>query len=184
MLDRIERAFIGLALAAAAGPAAASDFRGVFSLFIAAPYLVAAALAAGFILLRRGTASSRGPLRYIPIVPLLIAWVLLAWLCIFASSYVFVAIAMVSTGLLLAARMIWRAPHGRGAAWLARGFIVLSVAAAGIMAWDQYQIIGDGMEPGQGGALFLLGLLFAVSFVLCLFAARRKPTGRRQASDA
>lgn len=182
-MDRIEKTLFGLALATAAGPAAASDFRGVFSLFIACPYLVAAAFTAGFILLRRRTATTQGPARYVPLALLVPAWVLLAWLCVFASVYVIAAAVMVTLAVLLLARTIWRHPHGRSSVWLPRTLMAISVATAGLMAWDMHSLMGDGMEPGDGGALLLMGLLFVFSFGLCLFAARpRKASGRPTAA--
>ncbi|WP_315386039.1 hypothetical protein [uncultured Stenotrophomonas sp.] len=172
----MNRLFLGLVLATFATPAAASDFRGVFSLFIGAPFLVGAALVAGFILVRRLTACSSGLWRFAPFALLAPAWILLSWVCMFFSIFALIAIPLLWIALFLLSRKIWLHPHGKVSTWLPRVLASLAVATGGIMAWDMHVLLRDGMEQGQGGALVLLGTLFIACLGVCLFAARRVPT--------
>lgn len=174
-MDRINRLLLGLVLATIATPAAASDFRGFFSLFIAAPFLIGAALFAGFILVRRVTNSSLGLSRFAPLVLLVPAWIGLSWLCILFSIYALIAVPLLWIALFLVSRKIWLNPRGRVSIWVPRVLASLAVATGGVMAWDMHLLLKDGMEQGQGGALVLLGALFITSLGLCLFAARRQP---------
>lgn len=174
-MDRINRLSLGLVLATFAAPAAASDFRGFFSLFIAAPFLIGAALFAGFILVCRLTTSSSGLSRFAPLALLVPAWIGLSWLCILFSIYAVIAVPLLWIALFLVSRKIWLNPHGRVSIWVPHVLASLSVATGGIMAWDMHLLLKDGVEQGQGGALVLLGALFITSLGVCLLAARRQP---------
>jgi hypothetical protein len=174
-MDRINRLSLGLVLATFAAPAAASDFRGFFSLFIAAPFLIGVAFFAGFILVRRLTARSLGLSRFSPLTLLVPGWIGLSWLCILFSIYALIAIPLLWIALFLLSRKIWLNPRGRVSIWLPRVLATLAVATGGIMAWDMHLLLKDGMERGQGGALVLLGALFITSVAVCLLAARRQP---------
>lgn len=174
-MDRINRLLLGLVLATFAAPAAASDFRGFFSLFIAAPFLIGAALFAGFILVRRLTSSSSGLSRFTPLALLVPAWIGLSWLCILFSIYALIAVPLLWIALFLVSRKIWLNPRGRASIWVPRVLASLAVATGGIMVWDMHLLLKDGMERGQGGALVLLGAIFITSLGLCLLAARRQP---------
>ncbi len=174
-MDRINRLLLGLVLATFAAPADASDFRGFFSLFIAAPFLIGAALFAGFILVRRLTSSSSGLSRFTPLALLVPAWIGLSWLCILFSIYALIAVPLLWIALFLVSRKIWLNPRGRASIWVPRVLASLAVATGGIMVWDMHLLLKDGMERGQGGALVLLGATFITSLGPCLLAARRQP---------
>lgn len=177
-MDRTERTLLTVSLITVAGPAAASDFRGFFSLFMATPILAFIALVSGFILLRRVTSSTKGPARVSPLVLMLAALLPLAWLCMFMQWFVFLGIPLLSAAWLLGARRIWLDPRGKVAMWLARGLLVLGLATGGVMVWDMSVVLD---YQRDGDALRMAGLLaayFCVCMGLCVFAARRGATLR------
>lgn len=179
-MDRTERALFALVLATAAGPAAASDFRGFFSMFMATPFLIFAGLVSGFILLRRHTAPRNAMARHAPFLLLVPAWAQLAFLCVFMQQLVWVGIPVVTLLFVLAARRIWRESRGGLALWIPRVLLVLSVVVAGLMAWDMSIVVGYRGSDYALGMIVLLATLWGVCTGLCLFAAR----GRIQRHDA
>lgn len=171
-MDRTERALLALVLVTAAGPAAASDFRGFFSMFMATPFLIFAGLVAGFILLRRHTAPRNALARYAPFLLLVPAWAQLAFLCVFLQQFVWVGIPVVTLLFVLAVRRIWREPRGGLAVWIPRVLLLLSVVVAGVMAWDMSIVVGYRGSDYALGMIVLLVALWGVCVALCLSAAR------------
>lgn len=176
-MDRINRLLLGLVLATIAAPAAASDFRGFFSLFLAAPLLVGAMFFAAFILARRASASATGLRRFAPLALLVPALLMMSWMCIVFSTYALIAVPVLLIALLLLARMIWLNPRGRVSVWFPRVLVLLALAAGAFMAWDMHLVVKDGMKAEEGVAIAMLGAVFVMSLVACLFAGRR-PRGR------
>ncbi|WP_102944962.1 hypothetical protein [Stenotrophomonas sp. VV52] len=176
-MDRINRLVLGLALATFAAPAAASDFRGFFSLFLAAPFLAGVMFFAAFILARRASASASGLRRFAPLALLVPALMLMSLICLVFSTYALVAFPLLCIALFLLSSRIWFNPIGRVSIWFPRVLALLAVAAGAFMAWDMHLVVKDGMKAEEGVAVVMLGAVFFMSLGACLFAGRR-PAGR------
>ncbi len=172
--DRAPRILPTLALMTTAAPAVASDFRGFFTVFMAAPLLIWVALGIGSILLRRYTRHRGGVLRYLPLLTVFAALSPLAWFGIFAQEYVYLLVPTLGALWLLGAWHFWRHPSGHAAVYTARVVLVVTAVVAGLMVLDMYNATDDLKDLVRSLWLLLcLASLIALALYVCIQASRR-----------